>query len=45
MERKPLPVGIDSFRRLREGQYYLLIADWLEDGGTSNAHHPPPAVR
>lgn len=37
MDRKPLPVGIDSFRELREGQYYymdksMLIADWLEDG-------------
>lgn len=37
MIRKPLPIGIDSFRRLRENDYYytdksMLIADWMADG-------------
>lgn len=37
MRKKPLPMGIDSFRELREGGYYysdktLLIADFLEKG-------------
>ena len=37
MDRKPLPIGVDSFRKLREANYYymdksMLIADWLTDG-------------
>lgn len=36
MDRKPLPIGVDSFRKLREGNYYyidksMMIADWLTD--------------
>lgn len=37
MAGKPLPIGIDNFRKLREAGYYytdksMLIADWLSDG-------------
>lgn len=37
MAGKPLPIGIDNFRKLRKAGYYytdksMLIADWLSDG-------------
>lgn len=37
MNQKPLPLGIDSFRKLREGDFYysdksMLIADFLRSG-------------
>ena len=50
MESKKLPVGIDSFEKLRREDFYYidktgLIRDLLNNWGRSEPVHAPAAVR
>ena len=48
--KKKLPIGIDSFDKIRRGDFYYidktgLILDLLRNWGGSKSLYPPPEVR